>query len=118
MSVATTVTMSDNSVTTATTDAQPNTTIRVSNLSEETTEWDLRDLFGEIGKIRRVTVVKDKVKRKPLGFAFVVFAEWSDAELAMETMQRCRCDYMVLRLEWAKPKKPTKGRERRKPKRI
>lgn len=35
-------------------------TVRVTNLSEETQESDLRELFGYFGTIRRVFLAKDK----------------------------------------------------------
>lgn len=35
-------------------------TVRVTNLSEETKEDDLEDLFGRIGKISRIYLAKDK----------------------------------------------------------
>jgi len=37
------------------------TTVRVTNLSEDAQEADLRDLFGFFGSIRRIFLAKDKV---------------------------------------------------------
>jgi len=39
-------------------------TVRVTNLSEETKEQDLRDLFGHFGPIHRVYLAKDKTMQR------------------------------------------------------
>ena len=39
-------------------------TVRVTNLSEETQESDLRELFGYFGSIRRVFLAKDKITQQ------------------------------------------------------
>lgn len=39
-------------------------TVRVTNLSEETQESDLRELFGYFGQIRRVFLAKDKITQQ------------------------------------------------------
>ena len=39
-------------------------TVRVTNLSEETQESDLRELFGYFGQIKRVFLAKDKITQQ------------------------------------------------------
>ena len=39
-------------------------TVRVTNLSEETQESDLRELFGYFGSIKRVFLAKDKITQQ------------------------------------------------------
>ena len=39
-------------------------TVRVTNLSEETQESDLRELFGYFGGIKRVFLAKDKITQQ------------------------------------------------------
>ena len=40
------------------------TTVRVTNLSEDAQEADLRDLFGFFGQIRRIFLAKDKITQQ------------------------------------------------------
>lgn len=78
-------------------------TIRVSNLSEDTKEADLQDLFQPFGSIFRIYLAKDKETMTSRGFAFVSFNRREDAEVAMNKLQGYGYDHLILRLEWAKP---------------
>jgi RNA recognition motif-containing protein len=55
----------------------------VGNLSYNTTELDLRELFGQIGAVADVKVVTDRETGRPRGFAFV---EMTTEELAREAI--------------------------------
>lgn len=50
-------------------------TVRVTNLSEETRESDVSDLFRRFGPIKRIYLGKDKTTGQCKGFAFVNFYE-------------------------------------------
>ena len=78
--------------------------IRVSHLSEDTTEEDLTNLFYEFGEIMRISLVKDKNTGKSRCFAFINFFKKSDAELAIQKMNGTGHDYLILNVEWAKSK--------------
>jgi len=92
-------------------------TIRVTNISENTTEADLQDLFKSFGRISRVYLAKDKETFQSRGFAFVSFVNKDDAARAMETLQGFGYDHLILKLEWARPNTPkdpaTSGNEYR-----
>jgi translation initiation factor 3 subunit G len=62
-------------------------TLRVTNLSENTTEADLQELFQRFGRISRVYLAKDKETLQSRGFAFVSFVNKDDAARAMEELQ-------------------------------
>jgi translation initiation factor 3 subunit G len=62
-------------------------TLRVTNLSENTTEADLQELFQRFGRISRVYLAKDKETFQSRGFAFVSFVNKDDAARAMEELQ-------------------------------
>ena len=50
-----------------------------------------------------------KDKKKPIksrGFAFVSFVNQEDASSAMTELQGHRYDYMILNLEWERPRAP------------
>jgi translation initiation factor 3 subunit G len=81
-------------------------TIRVTNLSESTTESDLQDLFQKYGRISRVYLAKDKETMQSRGFAFVSFVSKEDAAKAMEELQGYGYDHLILKLEWARPNAP------------
>ncbi|KAG7353291.1 RRM domain containing RNA-binding protein [Nitzschia inconspicua] len=92
-------------------------TIRVTNISENTTEADLQDLFKPFGRISRVYLAKDKETLQSRGFAFVSFVNKDDAAEAMEKLQGHGYDHLILKLEWARPNAPkdpaTSGNEYR-----
>ena len=47
------------------------TTLYVGNLAFKTGEGVLRELFGQYGQVQSVRIMKDRLTRKPRGFAFV-----------------------------------------------
>jgi len=81
-------------------------TIRVTNISEDTTEADLQELFQPFGRISRVYLAKDKETMISRGFAFVSFVHREDAARAMEKLQGYGYDHLILKLEWARPSAP------------
>lgn len=81
-------------------------TIRVTNISEDTTEADLQELFSNFGRISRVYLAKDKETLQSRGFAFVSFIHREDAARAMEKLQGYGYDHLILKLEWARPSAP------------
>ena len=76
-------------------------TLRVTNLSEDTTDDDLRDLFGRFGRISRVFLAKDRETNRTKGFAFVSFYDRSDAMRAMEKLDKKGYDNLIIRVEFA-----------------
>jgi translation initiation factor 3 subunit G len=66
---------------------EDHTKIRVTNISEDTTEGDLRDLFGNFGRIHRIYLAKDPETLQSRGFAFVSYFTETDAEKAMDALQ-------------------------------
>jgi len=77
----------------------------VTNLSEDTTDDDLRQLFREFGAISRIFLAKDKNTGKSKGFAFVTFHAKESAQAAMDKLNRKGWDIynVILSIEWAKP---------------
>ncbi|KAG8738278.1 translation initiation factor eIF3 subunit g [Ceratobasidium sp. 414] len=58
-------------------------TLRVTNVSEDTQEDDLRELFSKFGRVARVYIGKDRETGVGKGYAFVSFEEKANAERAM-----------------------------------
>lgn len=59
-------------------------TLRVTNVSEDAHEDDLRELFQVFGRVVRVFIGKDRETGIGKGFAFVSFEEREHAQKAME----------------------------------
>jgi len=58
----------------------------VGNLSFETTENDLQDLFEKHGKVAEVALMMDRMTGKSRGFAFVTMADTAEANAAMAAL--------------------------------
>ncbi|KAL8562417.1 hypothetical protein ACOMHN_066131 [Nucella lapillus] len=78
-------------------------TIRVTNLSEDTRESDLQELFRPFGPISRIYLAKDKVTGQSKGFAFINFHRREDAARAISGVSGFGYDHLILNVEWAKP---------------
>ncbi|KAF2748690.1 eIF-3 RNA-binding subunit [Sporormia fimetaria CBS 119925] len=77
-------------------------TLRVTNVSEFAEEQDLRDLFSRFGHVTRVFLAKDRETGRAKGFAFVSYADRSDAAKACEKMDGYGLHHLILRVEFAK----------------
>lgn len=77
--------------------------IRVSNLSENTQEGDLQELFKPFGHIARIFLAKDKATGQCKGFAFINYYKKEDAAKAIATLNGYGYDHLILSVEWAKP---------------
>jgi len=60
------------------------TEIYVGNLSFDVVEQDLEDLFKKFGDISGVKLIKDRETGRSKGFAFIEFANSSQAEAAVK----------------------------------
>ena len=60
------------------------TKLYVGNLSYEVNEQDLEDLFKEFGDTNSVRLIKDRETGRSKGFAFVEFANDSQAQAALK----------------------------------
>jgi len=79
-------------------------TIRVTNLSEDTTEDDLRALCSRFGRTARTYLAKDKITGISRGFAYVSFNSRSEAETAISQLNGFGYDSLILHCEFAKPR--------------
>jgi cold-inducible RNA-binding protein len=58
----------------------------VGNLSFETTENDLQDLFEQHGQVSEVSLMMDRMTGKSRGFAFVTMNDKTQADSAMAAL--------------------------------
>jgi len=58
----------------------------VGNLSFETTENDLRDLFAEYGTVTDVAILNDRETGRSRGFGFVTLSDATEANAAIAAL--------------------------------
>ncbi|KAJ3277043.1 translation initiation factor eIF3 subunit g [Terramyces sp. JEL0728] len=75
--------------------------IRISNLSEETTDGDVRELLRNCGPTQRVFVAKDHATGLCKGYAFITFYNQEGAEHAIKTLNGHGFDNLILKVDWA-----------------
>jgi cold-inducible RNA-binding protein len=76
----------------------------VGNLSFETTENDLQDLFEQHGQVSEVTLMMDRMTGKSRGFAFVTMNDNSQAEAAMTALNGKELNGRTLNVNQARPR--------------
>ncbi|BDD58124.1 translation initiation factor eIF3 subunit g [Monascus purpureus] len=77
-------------------------TLRVTNVSELAEEQELRDLFGRFGHVTRVFLARDRETQRAKGFAFISYADRTDAARACDKMDGFGYRHLILRVEFAK----------------
>eukprot|EP01064_Diplonema_japonicum_P026284 TRINITY_DN376_c4_g1_i1.p1 TRINITY_DN376_c4_g1~~TRINITY_DN376_c4_g1_i1.p1 ORF type:complete len:282 (+),score=88.70 TRINITY_DN376_c4_g1_i1:44-847(+) len=78
-------------------------TVRITNISEDISEDDLRSLFTQYGQISRSYVAVDRVTKERRGFAFITFKKQEDAANAIRNLDRHPFNHVILNVGWAKP---------------
>ncbi|KAJ4893356.1 eukaryotic translation initiation factor 3G1 [Raphanus sativus] len=78
--------------------------VRVTNLSEDTREPDLMELFHPFGAVTRAYVAIDQKTGVSRGFGFVNFVSREDAQRAINKLNGYGYDNLILRVEWATPR--------------
>jgi len=85
----------------------------VGNLSYDTTEAMLTELFGGVGEVVSVSIPTDRMTGRPRGFGFVEMAEESSAEQAISQLNGLEVDGRSLKVAEALPQQPRGGRDDR-----
>lgn len=80
------------------------TKLYIGNMSHETTEQDLRTLFGEAGTVNLVDVIMDRQTGKPKGFAFVTMSNQAEAEKAISMFNAKDLNSHVLKVNISQPR--------------
>ena len=76
----------------------------VGNLSFETTENDLQDLFEQHGKVGEVALMMDRMTGKSRGFAFVTMNDATEAGAAMAALNGKEVNGRTLNVNEARPR--------------
>jgi cold-inducible RNA-binding protein len=76
----------------------------VGNLPFSTTETELEELFGRMGSVESVNVIRDMATGRARGFAFVEMATEEDAQKAVKELDQQDLGGRNLTVNEAKPK--------------
>ncbi|HEY6206012.1 MAG TPA: RNA-binding protein [Chthoniobacterales bacterium] len=81
----------------------------VGNLSFETTENDLQDLFEQHGTVNEVHLMMDRMTGKSRGFAFVTMNDDEQAKAAMTATNGKELNGRALNVNEARPREDRAG---------
>ncbi len=79
----------------------------VGNLSYDTKEDSLKDLFSEAGTVESAAIITDRNSGRSKGFGFVEMSSDEEAEKAIEMFNGKELDGRALTVNEAKPKRET-----------
>lgn len=85
------------------------TKLYVGNMSYDTTEEDLRTMFGEAGTVGAVDIIKDRDTGRPKGFAFVIMGSQAEAEKAISLFNEKTVNERALTVNIARPREERPG---------
>ena len=83
--------------------------IYVGNLSFETTENDLQDLFEQHGTVNEVHLMMDRFTAKSRGFAFVTMNDGAQANAALSALNGRELNGRALTVNEARPREERSG---------
>jgi cold-inducible RNA-binding protein len=86
--------------------------IYVGNMSYDTTESALRELFATHGEVVSVSVITDRDTGRPRGFAFVEMASDAAANAAISALDGQSLDGRALKVNEARPPAARGGGDR------
>lgn len=78
--------------------------IYVGNLSQQTTEDDLRQAFEVFGQVKSVNIIKDRFSGESRGFGFVEIPSKQEAQKAIEEMNGKDLMGRAINVNEARPK--------------
>lgn len=83
--------------------------IYVGNLSFQTTESELTELFSQHGEVRDVALITDRDTGRPRGFGFVEMASDDAARNAIGALDGQEFGGRTLKVNEAKPREPRRN---------
>jgi len=82
--------------------------IYVGNLSYQTTENDLADLFGQLGEVASASIITDRDTGRSKGFGFVEMGS-DDADKAIAQLNGSELDGRTLTVNEARPREDNRS---------
>lgn len=89
------------------------TNIYVGNLSYQTTEDELSQLFSQYGAVQSASIINDRDSGRSKGFAFVEMADATEAKKAIDALNDQEIKGRKLRINEARPREERSDRPRR-----
>ena len=81
----------------------------VGNLSWNTSEQELREIFEVHGELEEVRLITDRETGRSRGFGFVTCSNQDDAESAMAAMHGAEVDGRALNVNQARERQPRRS---------
>lgn len=81
----------------------------VGNISFNTSNQDLNDLFGAIGTVESANIIEDRETGRSRGFGFVEMASQAEGENAIAQLNGKEVDGRALKVNEAKPQENRSG---------
>ena len=85
------------------------TKLYVGNLSFNTSENDLQDLFATVGPVQEALIMQDRMTMKSRGFGFVTMSESADAQKAISEFNGREMEGRALTVNEARPREERGG---------
>src|SRR3954469_599293 len=85
------------------------TKLFVGNLSFNTTENELQDLFAAYGPVQQIDMIMDRMTGRPRGFGFVTMENKEDAQKAIAALNGKNLDGRDLTVNEARPREERPG---------
>ena len=82
----------------------------IGNMSYDTTEDTLRDLFAGVGEVESVNIITDRRSGRPRGFGFVEMATEEEAQAAISQLNGATLDDRQISVAEARPQRPRSDR--------
>jgi cold-inducible RNA-binding protein len=86
-----------------------NSKLFVGNLSFNTTENELQDLFAGAGSVSEVNLITDRMSGRSKGFAFVTMATAEEAQNAISTLNGKDLNGRAMNVSEARPREERPG---------
>jgi len=86
-----------------------NNKLFVGNLSFNTTENDLQDMFAVHGTVNETNLMMDRATGRPRGFGFVTMGTEEEAQKAVEALNGHSLDGRALTVNLARPREERSG---------
>ncbi len=85
------------------------TKLYVGNLSFNTSNEDLQELFGQAGTVETVNIVEDRDTGRSRGFGFIEMSSKEEANTAIEQLNGKEVDGRALTVNEARPREERSG---------